>query len=164
MKGENTEARGTHVSDFRPPLVGCVSGDRHVASALNRFYCEALHAIVTNVRCSLECRGKDQRADRLFYAMAEEELSELRTLGELILALGGRLALCRQKGEMLGGTQRIEVATLIRMAMERESMRLEGYEMLLTRTSDRVVRSVLNGIMARHRRTLSLLEHFPNGC
>ncbi len=159
MKEERGIERG-RAPQFRPPLAGCVGGDGRMASALNVFYCEALWGIVANVRRSLECRGKDLRGDGMFYDMAEGEMEEFRTLGELILALGGRLELCRQPSKTRLCMPCGDIPALIEQAAEAEKGRIAGYERLLSHTSDRVVHSVLTGLLARHRRNLSLLEHF----
>lgn len=161
MEQERERTRG-NASQFRPPLTGCVRGDSRMANALHAFYCEALWGIVANVRRSLECRGKDRRADSMFYAMAEGELEEFRTLGELMLALGGRLELCRQPSRAPACPSGGDVATVLKHAAEGEKGRIAGYERLLSHTSDRVVHSVLTGLLARHRQNLAALEHFDD--
>ncbi len=74
---------------FRPRLEGCVARDRHFASLLEGSYADTFASIAANIYRSLAVEACDGGLSELYEWIAVEELETFRTLGELIMALGG---------------------------------------------------------------------------
>lgn len=143
------------VPRFRPPLSGCVARDRHYAAALEGAYVDAFSAIAANIYRSLILLEHDRGMSDTYEWIAQEKLEAFRTLGELILALGGDAALCRyQRPRRGGGTGDEGYLCACRAECARS---IDRYETLMGRTGDRVVRSVIAGLLAGERRIMEKL-------
>ena len=146
---------------FRPPLIGCVARDRQLAIALGGCYTDSFLTIGAQIWRSLSCESEDRRLSDLFDRMATEALEQFRTLGELIAALGGdgmvRLGKCGTRG---GSTRERNGAEMIAAAIGEKRCCVDRYETLMSRTGDRVVRSVLSRLIFAERKMISELEGF----
>lgn len=146
---------------FRPPLAGCVARDFGMANALKSCYIEAFSMIAANIYRSLRCAERDRTLSELFEAIAVEELEKFRLLGELIIALGGdgELRSCRRRtgGYALRGE---EANVFLEESLAERKRNIDRYETLMSKTGDRVVRSVLAKLLSGERRILDRLrEH-----
>ena len=146
---------------FRPPLVGCVAHDRQLASALGVCYAESYASIARQIHRSLASASSDRILSDLLCRMAYEELEQMRTLGELIVALGGNAAPPTVGGKKMCSCLQVrdrDVCEAIRRAcMEERRVQIDRYETLMSRTGDRVVRSVIAGLLSEERRMLGML-------
>ncbi len=152
----SAEAHTTRPPSFRPPLAGCVAQDRRMANALFLCYADTFASIAANVHRSLLCRERERAAEALFDRLAEEDLAEFRLLGELIMALGG-------SGDVRLGNRRSarhadEAEDLLSAAIAERRAGIDRYRMLLSRTGDRVVRSVISKLLSEKERSLAELE------
>ncbi|MBQ9784876.1 MAG: hypothetical protein IJW29_05200 [Clostridia bacterium] len=147
QKRENCTCRAPR---FRPRLEGCVARDRHMAAALEVCYVDAFASVAANVYRSLVTAEADRGLSETYEWIAEEALEEFRTLGELILALGGD-AMLRQSRRVRPCASSSDTRFLRACRAECERS-IDRYETLMSRTGDRVVRSVLAGLLSGQRR------------
>ncbi len=156
-----SEARATRPPSFRPPLAGCVARDRRMANALFLCYADTFASIAANVHRSLLCRERERSAEALFDKLSEEDLAEFRLLGELIMALGGSgdVRLGNRGGACRGGD---DIEDLLSAAIAERKTGIDRYQTLLSRTGDRVVRSVLAKLLSEKERSLAELERVAN--
>ena len=140
---------------FHPKLQGCVAHDRRMSRALEDCYAAELHAVATYTYRSLLCEPADRTLSDLFNTLALEEIEHFRLLGELILALGGNPTLrTRVQVEpfpLCGGDRSCtdrEAMRMIEEAIREEKALIDCYETLMSRTEDRVVRSVFSHLIA----------------
>ena len=145
---------------FRPPLIGCVARDRQLAIALGGCYTDSFLSIGALIWRSLVCEREDRRLSDLFDRMATEALEQFRTLGELIVALGGDGAVRSGKCGFRGGVRERGGAEAIAACIGEMRSRIDRYETLMGRTGDRVVRSVISKLLSAERRMISELESF----
>ena len=154
--GVNREEGMGRPMRFRPRLEGCVAKDRHFAAALEGCYVETFSTIAANIYRSLLTAGKDQTLSDLLDWVATEEVESFRLLGELILALGGDAAI-RQMRRVRGAGGEPCACFLRECCAERRRL-IDRYETLMSRTGDRVVRSILAKLLSGERRMLERLE------
>ena len=147
-------------SRFRPPLIGCVARDRALASSLSACHTDAFFSIAAQIRRSLLSEAYDRRLSDLFDRMATEELEQFRTLGELILALGGVGLVRCGKGGARGSVREHDGAAMIDACIGEKRRCVDRYETLMSRTGDRVVRSVISKLLSAERRMIAELEGF----
>ena len=140
---------------FHPTLEGCVAHDRRMSRALEDCYAAELHAIASYTYRSLLCEPFDRALADLFNGIALEEIQHFRLLGELILALGGnpvlRTRIQVEPAPLCGGDRACsdrEASCLIDDAIREEKCLIDCYETLMSRTEDRVVRSVFSHLIA----------------
>ncbi|MBQ7335122.1 MAG: ferritin-like domain-containing protein [Clostridia bacterium] len=146
---------------FRPPLEGCVAKDRYLSRALESCYIDSFASIAANIYRSLTNAGRDRTAADAFDAIATEELENFRTLGELILALGGELSFgigTRGRGRSGMRYETDPVRAALQSAQAERQRNIDRYETLMSRTGDRVVRSVLAGLLSSERRMYERLN------
>ena len=143
---------------FRPRLEGCVARDRQLAQNLQACYVDSFAFIAANVYRSLTVAEEDRSLCELFEWMAEESLEEFRLLGELILALGGSAALTRVRCRSGGVPMRAPTVSLAEEAVRELQKNIDRYETLMSRTGDRVVRSILAKLLSGQRRMLDRLQ------
>ncbi len=139
---------------FRPPLAGCVAKDLTLCRMLGGVWADTLSSLKTTLDASLLSLCDDRVTGELLYRDAEEMLEQLRVLGELMTALGAD-ALPRARGFRHRGTAG---STLPRRAVAEKRKRIDVYETLMSQTGDRVVRSVISGLISSERRCASRLE------
>ncbi len=134
---------------FRPRLDGCVLHDPYLARAASECYRARLSALARDLDCTLLTAHKDPAVSARAEALAEGEWEQLRLLGELVLALGGSLGdrtLPRRSSRGRGSEP--EAEHLLAGRIEEARQAAELYGRLLSRTSDRVARSVLTRLQA----------------
>lgn len=148
---------------FRPPLVGCVARDRQLALLLGSCYTDTFASIAAQIYRSLVTMERDRVLSDLFDRMATEELEQLRILGELIVALGGD-GLPRSSGRTSHAANRVDganvSASLLSSCIAEKRRCIDRYETLMSRTGDRVVRSVIAKLLSGERRMLSVMTDY----
>lgn len=152
---------------FHPRLQGCVAHDRRMSHALEDCYAAELHAVAAYTYRSLLCEPADRTLSDLFNTLALEEIEHFRLLGELIIALGGNPTL-RTRVQVepfplchgdLACTER-EARCMIEDAIREEKVLVDCYETLMSRTEDRVVRSVFSHLIADEQAHVGSLIKF----
>ncbi len=149
------EACMGHTPRFRPRLEGCVARDRHMAAMLDACYIDAFSSVAANIYRSLVSAECDRGLSELYEWIAEEELEAFRTLGELILALGGD-AMLRQSRRMRPCGVPSDTRFL-RVCCAECERNIDRYETLMSRTGDRVVRSIMAKLLSGERRIMEKL-------
>ena len=157
----NREECAGRMPRFRPPLAGCVARDRHYAAALEGEYVDAFSSIAANIYRSLILSERDRGTSDTYEWIAQEKLEAFRTLGELILALGGDAALRQYRRPQRGGCGTGAEGYLRACRTECERS-IDRYETLMGRTGDRVVRSVIAGLLAGERRIMEKLTRLES--
>ena len=148
---------------FRPPLVGCVARDRQLALSLGSCYNDTFTAIAAQIYRSLVTADSDRVLSDLFDRMAGEELEQFRLLGELITALGGE-GIPRAFGRTTRWNPRCDCdhvrAAMLETCMAEKRRNIDRYETLMSRTGDRVARSVISKLLSGERRMLAYMTDF----
>ena len=144
---------------FRPQLCGCVAHDPRLARAVEELYEEELYAI-----CAYTYRRLLGTRAELYADISKDEMRHFRLLGELILALGGnpviRTQLRVDACELgRGSAQASERACgqLLQESIREERRTIDRYQTLMGCTDDRIVRSVLSGIVDDEQRHVEWL-------
>lgn len=149
--------KGKQFPPFYPTFDGCVTGDIRFAGALEERYMEELGAVSAYTYRAMVWKRWDARISALFEQLAKEEMLHFRILGELILALGGnpvvQAKLCVPAIDLCGRGGRGIFAESIR----EERRGIDGYQTLMGKTQDRVVRSVLSHLVADEHRHIEVL-------
>lgn len=153
----NREVEMKRAARFRPRLEGCVARDRYFAGVLEGCYIDAFSAVAANIYRSLVSEKHDKGLAELYEWIAVETLESFRLLGELIMALGGEGALRQTRRVRAGATN----SFLTECRAERER-NIDRYETLMSRTGDRVVRSIMAKLLAAERRMLEKLSFFAD--
>ena len=100
----------------------------------------------------------------LFEELARHSLEQFRLIGELLIALGGENAALGLRTQ--GRKQPYREDTLprdaITDAMEESRRSVDRYETLMSRTGDRVVRSVFAKLLGEERRAMLLITRFDD--
>lgn len=156
---------------FHPTLKGCVAHDRRMSRALEDCYAAELHAVAAYTYRSLLCEPADRTLSDLFNTLALEEIEHFRLLGELIIALGGNPTLrTRVQVESFplchgdSACSEREARCMIEDAIREEKVLVDCYETLMSRTEDRVVRSVFSHLIADEQAHVSsLIKIQPKG-
>ena len=147
---------------FRPRLIGCVSQDIRMARAIGECYQCELYAIAAYLWRSLLCERQDRELSTLCEQYAREEIEHFRLLGELIVSLGGRPALYTQVKIDPANYPREDGAACVRQmmceAIADERQMIDRYQTLMGKSSDRVVRSILAGLISDAHRHVERLE------
>lgn len=159
------ENRSDKAPRFRPALVGCVAKDLALCRILCGMWADTLSSFRCNLEGSLFLLPTDRDSGEALYRDAMEMAEELRNLGELIVALGGRTL-----AETVGGRKhRCRTGEdYFTFAVKDKMRRVDLYETLMSRTGDRVVRSVIAGLISSQRKSVRSLEaafrteHSPN--
>ena len=142
------------VPRFRPRLEGCVARDRHFAALLGGCYTDAFASVAGNIYRSLVVTG-DSGLSELYEWVAVEELESFRTLGELILALGGDASGLQSRRIRPWSSQ--SDPCFLRVCYAECERNVDRYETLMSRTGDRVVRSVMAKLLSSERRIMEKL-------
>ena len=147
---------------FRPPLRGCVARDLRLAAALRSSYVDTFSRIAANVYRSLLCNGKSASQEELFEVLARRDLEQFRLLGELLIALGGEDAaiLTRPQGRRQHYRSSDFPADALTEALAECRRSIDRFQTLMSATGDRVVRSVLSGLIADEEREIRTIERF----
>ena len=147
-------------SSFHPRFCGCIAHDPKMVRATEELYVEELYAISAYTYRSLLCDRSD-----LFMDLSKDEMRHFRLLGELILSLGGN--------PMIRTQIRVEACELDRReayaspkgcrqmladSIREEKHAIDRYQTLMGCTNDRIVRSVLSGIVDDEQRHLEWLS------
>lgn len=152
---------------FRPRLIGCVVQDLRMAHAIGECYQCELYAIAAYLWRSLVCERKNNALSACFEQYAREEIEHFRLLGELIVSLGARPALYTQvKIDPMRYSQEDAVACmrqLVREAIADERQMVDRYQTLMGKSGDRVVRSILAGLISDAHRHIEGLENLSCG-
>ena len=150
---------------FRPTFTGCVAKDIHMARALEDAYCAKLYAVAADTYRSLITEAFDRTLSELFDAFAVEALWHFRLLGELILALGGNPAVrtpVRVEPREVRADESVRSSRAALRLLEdakRDGKRMiDRLETLMGHSGDRVVRSVLAGILDDDQRRMSQIN------
>ena len=136
-------------SPFHPRFCGCIAHDPKMARAVEEMYADELHAISAYTYRSLLCDRSD-----LFIDLSKDEMRHFRLLGELILALGGnpvirtqvRVDACElDRGDACASSKGCR--QMLYESIREEKRAIDRYQTLMGCTNDRIVRSVLSGII-----------------
>lgn len=149
-----------HYPPFRPSLHGCVSRDARLAASLYTCCANAFFSISDNIYRSLVCRDSDTALSDLFEEIAERDLEQLRTLGELFLALSdadGRKTTRYPYFKRNACPTRCH-NTPVTAALWERRRNIDCFETLMGRTEDRVVRSILTKLLSVERLLCRRLE------
>ena len=149
-----------HYPPFRPSLRGCVSRDARLAASLYTCCANAFFSISDNIYRSLVCRDSDTALSDLFEEIAERDLEQLRTLGELFLALSdadGRKTTRYPYFKRNASPTRCH-DTPVTAALWERRRNIDCFETLMGRTEDRVVRSILTKLLSIERLLCRRLE------
>ena len=137
------------IPSFQPQFCGCVAHDPKMARAVAELYAEELYAISAYTYRSLLCDRSD-----LFSDISKDEMRHFRMLGELILALGGnpmiRTQLRVDGYELERGSTCLSGRSCTQMlhdSIREEKRTIDRYQTLMGCTTDRIVRSVLAGLV-----------------
>ncbi len=154
----------TDSSAFRPTLRGCVARDTSLAMAVCRCYIHTFSSIALDIYHSLACEKKSIALCDLFEELARCDLEQFRLVSELLLALGGEEVLCDLRGKcerapLLSRSRAKKSGTAIQQAIAMRKQIIDYYQTLMSRTQDRVARSVFAKLLATERRMLDALEH-----
>ena len=151
-----------HYPPFRPSLRGCVARDARMAAAVYTCSAEAFFSISDNIYRSLICREHDAKLSDLFEEIAQKDLEQFRTLGELFHALGENDG---QKASRYPYRKRTSCAprnndSLVVTALWERRRNIDCFETLMGRTEDRVVRSVFSKLLSTEHLLCRRLESF----
>lgn len=149
-----------HYPPFRPSLRGCISRDARLAASLYTCCANAFFSISDNIYRSLVCRDSDTALSDLFEEIAERDLEQLRTLGELFLALSdadGRKTTRYPYFKRNACPTRCH-DTPVTAALWERRRNIDCFETLMGRTEDRVVRSILTKLLSVERLLCRRLE------
>ena len=149
-----------HYPPFRPSLRGCISRDARLAASLYTCCANAFFSISDNIYRSLVCRDSDTALSDLFEEIAERDLEQLRTLGELFLALSdadGRKTTRYPYFKRNACPTRCH-DTPVTAALWERRRNIDCLETLMGRTEDRVVRSILTKLLSVERLLCRRLE------
>ena len=149
-----------HYPPFRPSLRGCVCRDARLAASLYTCCANAFFSISDNIYRSLVCRDCDTALSDLFEEIAERDLEQLRTLGELFLALSdadGRKTTRDPYFKRNTYPARCQDTPAASALWERRR-NIDCFETLMGRTEDRVVRSILTKLLSTERLLCRRLE------
>ena len=149
-----------HYPPFRPSLRGCVCRDTRLAASLYTCCSDAFFSISDNIYRSLVCRDSDTALSDLFEEIAERDLEQLRTLGELFLALSdadGRKTTRYPYFKRNACPTRCH-DTPVTAALWERRRNIDCFETLMGRTEDRVVRSILTKLLSVERLLCRRLE------
>ncbi len=163
----NDQEKNKNCRPFRPCFRGCVARDARMARALEEALNEALCGVAAYTYRALLCEQRDRALYELFDKIAVELLSQFRLLCELITALGGaptiraqvRPHVAQSVGEESVRTSRA-VEQLLRACVEEEKRGIDRLQTLMSRTPDRVVRSLLSGLVSDRETNVTRLCAF----
>lgn len=148
------------VPSFHPSFCGCIAHDLKTARAAEELYLEELYAVSAYTYRSLLYGHSD-----LFRDISMDEMRHFRLLGELILALGGnpviraqiRVDVCElDRGEACASPRGIR--QMLNDSIREEKRAVDRYQSLMGCTDDRIVRSVLLGIIEDEQRHVEWLS------
>ncbi len=154
-----------HYPPFRPSLRGCVSRDARLAASLYTCCSHAFFSISDNIYRSLICRDSDTALSDLFEELAQADLEQFRTLGELFLALSdadGRKPPRYPYYKRSACPSQNQDSPVLAALWERRR-NIDCFETLMGRTEDRVVRSVFSKLLAAERILYRRLESICKG-
>jgi len=154
-----------HYPPFRPSLRGCVGRDARLAASLYTCCSHAFFSISDNIYRSLVCRDSDTALSDLFEEIAEKDLEQFRTLGELFLALSdanGRKTPQYPYFKRSACTSQNQGSPALAALWERRR-NIDCFETLMGRTEDRVVRSVFSKLLSTERLLCRKLESVCKG-
>ena len=149
-----------HYPPFRPSLRGCVGRDARLASSTYTCCSRAFFSISDNIYRSLICRDSDTALSDLFEELAQTDLEQFRTLGELFLALSDadrRKALHYPYFKRASRPSQNQDSPALAALWERRC-NIDCFETLMGRTEDRVVRSVFSKLLSAERLLCRRLE------
>ncbi len=134
---------------------GCVARDIHMARMLQGCYQGELFAIAAYLCRSRQAEHCDRALSELLDEVAREEITHFRLVGELIVALGGvpvvQAEVCIKP--VCAPREKL-AAVLVQQSLRQLCAMTDAYQTAMGQTGDRVVRSLLSGIVADlHRRT-----------
>ena len=150
---------------FRPTLGGCVIQDAKMARSIEESYLEKLQAAAAYTYRSIMTKEVDCTVSALFEEIAEEEDEHFRLLGELILALGANPTVRTGiRVPPISGCDRKEetVRTLLQVieeAIKEEKRKIDRLQILMGKTDDRVVRSLLDYLISDGHRHVEQLRY-----
>lgn len=149
-----------HIPSFHPQFCGCVAHDPKMARAVTELYEEELYAISAYTYRSLLYDRSD-----LFLDLSKDEMKHFRLLGELILALGGNPMIRTQVRvdgyELERGSTCVSGHACTQMlndSIREEKLAIDRYQTLMGCTNDRIVRSVLAGLVDDEQRHVEWLR------
>ena len=149
-----------HYPPFRPSLRGCVGRDARLASSTYTCCSRAFFSISDNIYRSLICRDSDTALSDLFEELAQTDLEQFRTLGELFLALSDadrRKTLRYPYFKRASRPSQNQDSPALAALWERRC-NIDCFETLMGRTEDRVVRSVFSKLLSAERLLCRRLE------
>ena len=149
-----------HYPPFRPSLRGCVGRDARLASSIYTCCSRAFFSISDNIYRSLICRDSDTALSDLFEELAQTDLEQFRTLGELFLALSDadrRKTLRYPYFKRASRPSQNQDSPALAALWERRC-NIDCFETLMGRTEDRVVRSVFSKLLSAERLLCRRLE------
>ena len=158
----NFHQESNRPSRFRPPLEGCVARDYRLATVVQRCYLQALVSIANHIYRSLILRGNAREVSELLEELAERTLEDFRTLGELLLALGGDAQIHRSArfSGVNCACRESSKEECLRETLEELQDCIDSYETVMGKTADRVVRSVFAALIGEKQRWYERIERF----
>ncbi len=149
------ENRYDRAPRFYPPLVGCVAKDMALCRMLCGLWADTFSSFRYSLEGSLFLLPLDRTLADVLYRDCADLMEELRILGELIIALGAQ-----SLPEPCGGRKRRcrTAQDFFACSVKDKMRRIDLYETLMSRTGDRVVRSVIAGLISTQRRACRQLE------
>ena len=159
---ENAKNEYIHYPPFRPSLRGCVGRDARLAASLYTCCSETFFSISDNIYRSLVCRDSDTALSDLFEEIAQADLEQFRTLGELFFALsdtdGRKSSRHPYFKHSFRSSQNQDSPALAALWERRRN--IDCFETLMGRTEDRVVRSIFSKLLSAERLLCRRLESF----
>ena len=145
-------------SRFRPTLQGCVATDTRLARAIEECYLDKLQAFAAYTYKSIMADREDCAISELLEEIAEEEQEHFRLLGELIVALGANptIRTCIKVPVIGGGAcgedGRGTLHQMLEAACCEEKKWIDRLQGIMGKTTDRVVRALLDYIISDEQR------------
>lgn len=149
------ESRYDRFPRFYPPLIGCVARDMGLCRMLCGLWADTFSALRRSLEGGLWCLSQDRILGDALYRDAMDTLEEMRILGELIMALGGGTL---PEGRIGRKCRFLTPGDLILALVKDKMQRIDLYETVMAHTSDRVVRSVISGLIGAQRSAIGALQ------
>ena len=162
----NEKFRKREYPIFRPQLEGCVGRDPRLANEANEALCYFLYAIAANTNRGAICKKIDASSEEVTEMIASDATEHFQIFGDLISALGGQPAVHARivvesipvPPEENAAARKHTVKRVLHAAREENRRATDLLQSLMGHTQDRVVRSVLSGILhdlGMHREMLN---------
>ena len=140
---------------FRPRPEGCVGRDPRLAAELNEVLCYCIYTVAANTYRAMVCGKADSAIGEMLEMIAADGIGHFHVLGDLILALGGQPGVRANvfvepislPTEENGTARKYALRKALRSSREENRRATDLLQSLMGRTEDRVVRSILSGLL-----------------